>query len=102
MVLEDESSKLAEEICCSIFRKISKRELMNLVREKRDVYLLIHKETGEFYNVYVGENNKDFGEFIAIPVPKRFALLEPDENYFEMALKANIAIGIKGERDFHN
>ena len=101
MVLEDESSKLAEKICCAVFEKIDKKELMQLVKEKKEVYLLLHRETKEFYNVYVGENNKDFGEFLAIPVPKRFVLLEPDEEYFEVALKANIAIGIKGERDFH-
>lgn len=102
MVLEDESSRLAEEICNEIFEKIDKKRLMRLVKENKEVYLLLHKETREFYNVYIGENNKDFGEFLAIPVPKRFVLLEPDEEYFEVALKANIAIGIKGEKDFHS
>ena len=102
MVLEDESSRLAEEICNEIFEKIDKKRLMQLVKENKEVYLLLHKETREFYNVYIGKNNKDFGEFLAIPVPKRFVLLEPDEEYFEVALKANIAIGIKGEKDFHS
>ncbi|AKG91101.1 hypothetical protein GAH_01612 [Geoglobus ahangari] len=102
MSLEDESSHEAEKVCCSIFQRFSVDELMRLVRESQeDVYILLHREDRDFVDIYIGKNNKDFGEFIAIPLPKRFAVLEPDRNYFEVTLRANVALALKGEKDFH-
>ncbi len=75
---------------------------MKLVKNSsEDVYLLMHRDDMNFIDIYVGKNNKDFGEFIAIPVPKRFAVLEPDREYFEITLKANVALALKGEKEFH-
>ncbi len=100
--LESEVSQEADDVCSCIFEKFSVDSLMNLVREnKDDVYILLHKEDRDFVDIYIGKNNRDFGEFIAIPLPKRFAVLEPDKNYFELTLRANIAIALKGEKDFH-
>lgn len=102
MTLEDDSSSEAEKICCRILEKINIDDLMKIVKESpENVYILLHKEEKDFCDIFVGNNNKDFGDFIAIPVPKRFAILEPDKSYFEITLKANIALALKGEKDFH-
>lgn len=101
MNVEDESSE-ADRICDRIFEKINIDELMKIVRESSEnVYILLHKEEKDFCDIFVGDNNKDFGDFIAIPVPRRFAILEPDRSYFEITLKANIALALRGEKDFH-
>ncbi len=100
--VEDDSSSEAERICCRIFEKINIDELMKLVKESpENVYIILHKEEKDFCDIFIGNNNKDFGDFIAIPVPKRFAVLEPDRSYFEITLKANIALALRGEKDFH-
>ncbi len=100
--LEDESSVEAEKICCRILEKFNVEDLMRLVREtSENVYILLHREEKDFCDIFIGNNNKDFGEFIAIPIPKRFAVLEPDKYYFEVTLKANIALALKGEKEFH-
>ncbi len=102
MVLDDESSQHVDEVCCCIFERFPIEYLMELVRNNSDdVYLLMHREDRNFIDIYIGKNNKDFGEFIAILVPKRFAVFEPDKNYFELTLKANVAMALRGVRDFH-
>ncbi len=102
MVLDEESSQHVDEVCCCIFERFPVDYLMKLVKNSsEDVYLLMHRDDMNFIDIYVGKNNKDFGEFIAIPVPKRFAVLEPDREYFEITLKANVALALKGEKEFH-
>ncbi len=102
MVLDEDSSQHVEEVCCGIFERFPVEYLMELARScSEDVYLLMHRDDRNFIDIYIGRNNKDFGEFIAIPVPKRFAVLEPDREYFEITLKANVALALKGEKEFH-
>lgn len=102
MVLDEDSSQEVEEVCCCIFERFPIDYLMDLVKKSsEDVYLLMHRDDRNFIDIYIGKNNKDFGEFIAIPIPKRFAVLEPDREYFEITLKANVALALKGEKEFH-
>ncbi|MBE8540495.1 hypothetical protein [Geoglobus acetivorans] len=103
--LDDEISGSIEsevnKVCCRVFEKYSIDQLMEMVRGRENVYLLLHRDDREFVDIYVSNNGVDSSEFIAVPVPKRFAVLEPDKNYFEITLKANIALALRGERDFH-
>lgn len=101
---EEVSSNLesdVEKICCQLFQKYSLEKLMELAKSSENIYILLNREHYEFLDIYRSNNGVDSFEFIAIPVPKRFAVLEPDKNYFEITLKANIALALRGERDFH-
>uniref|UniRef100_A0A7J3TID9 Uncharacterized protein n=1 Tax=Geoglobus ahangari TaxID=113653 RepID=A0A7J3TID9_9EURY len=102
MISVEDLSSETERIYCRILEKINIDKLMKIVKESSEnVYIILHKEEKDFCDIYIGDNNKDFGDFIAIPVPKRFAVLEPDRSYFEITLKANIVLALKGEKDFY-
>uniref|UniRef100_A0A7C3YMM1 Uncharacterized protein n=1 Tax=Geoglobus ahangari TaxID=113653 RepID=A0A7C3YMM1_9EURY len=102
MISVEDLSSETERIYCRILEKININKLMKIVKESSEnVYIILHKEEKDFCDIYIGDNNKDFGDFIAIPVPKRFAVLEPDRSYFEITLKANIVLALKGEKDFY-
>ncbi len=100
-LLADPCLEECDEIYYNIVEKVPIRELMRIVREyrDRDIYIVIDRKTRKFFDltfsVYEGE------DLMFVPVPKRFAVLEPDEHYFEVTLKANIVLALKGERDYH-
>ncbi len=94
----------SDKIFKSITEYITVKELIELVRECKDksIYILLNKEDREFRNIHVDSKEiNDFENMIVIPVPKRFAVLEEDEEYFERTLKANIELALRGEKEFY-
>ncbi|MET1124300.1 MAG: hypothetical protein ABWW66_03415 [Archaeoglobaceae archaeon] len=79
---------------------------MDLVARNRNknVYIYVKRGNPESARVVVDENGRyRCDDVLCIPVPKRFALLEPDAEYFELTLKANVCLALRGvrEKDLH-
>lgn len=100
--------KIAETVCSSLFSKYSAEELMAIVEKNRgrSLFVLTTRENPGRVSVIVdteGKYNYSAQEPMFIPVPKKFAILEPDKNYFEMTLRANILLAVLGadEKELH-
>ncbi|ADC66363.1 conserved hypothetical protein [Ferroglobus placidus DSM 10642] len=100
-VLVDTCVEECDEIYVEITSKIPLKELMQIVRKyrDRDLFLRINRKKKMLESITFYEGNDE--ECIFVPIPKRFAVLEPDEHYFEVTLKANIVLALKGEKDYH-
>ncbi len=99
--LVDTCVEECDEIYVEIVNKIPLQELMKIVRKYKDrnLFLRINRKKRKLESITFYEDNDE--ECIFVPIPKRFAVLEPDEHYFEVTLKANIVLALKGERDYH-
>jgi hypothetical protein len=104
----DDLTKLANMIYGKLVSKYRIGDLMKIVRENREhgIYLIAERFNPSDVIVEIDKNGVyryQNGETLVIPIPKRFAVLEPDENYFRMTLKANIFLALNGadEKDLH-
>lgn len=100
--------KIAETICGSLFSKYSVEELMAIVEKYKNEQLFISTTRRDPANVrVVVDTDKKYkyssNEQLYIPIPKKFAVLEPDKHYFEMTLRANILLAVLGadEKELH-
>ena len=100
--------KIAETICCSLFSKYSVEELMAIVEKYRNMSLFVSTTRNDPANVRVivdvdGKYKYSANEQLCIPIPKKFAVLEPDRHYFEMTLRANVLLAVLGadEKELH-
>ena len=113
-VMDEDSSEVhvdnhvAERICKSLFKKYNAQKLMELVKQNNgsNIYILVNKRRPSKLRVVVDKQGKYrycSGEKLCIPIPKKFAVLEPDVNYFEMTVKANVFLAVLGvkEKDLH-
>ncbi len=97
---------LAERIFRLLLSRYDVESIMKFVEDNRDknVYVIVSREFPEDVRL-VADNNGRYacGSVLAIPVPKKFVLLEPDKNYFEQTLRANIFLALSGadENDLH-
>lgn len=99
---------LADEILSLILKKYSIEELMKIVASngRKNVYLYFKRQNPRSVKLLVDNGNRHryrCDDVICVPVPKRFALLEPDPAYFEVTLKANLILAFRGadERDLY-
>ncbi len=99
--LVDSCVEECDEIYVEIVSKIPLRELMDIVRnyKERELFLRINRKKKKLESITFSAGNEE--DCIYVPIPKRFAVLEPDEHYFEVTLKANIVLALRGERDYH-
>jgi hypothetical protein len=91
--------KIANEIIINLTKKYSIAEIMKLTKENssKNVYVVVSKEDPEKVNLIVDHTEKFCyccDDPLFIPVPKKFAVLEPDVAYFERTLKANIFLAL--------
>ncbi len=100
--------RLAETIFSSLFTEYGIRDLMGIVARNRDkdVYVLATRDEPEKADIVIDMDkgySYSFHDPLCIPVPKRFAILEPDKNYFEMTLKGNILLSLMevDEKELH-
>ncbi|MFO7966591.1 MAG: hypothetical protein R6U44_03225 [Archaeoglobaceae archaeon] len=100
--------RLAETLSSSIFTSYGIRDLMGIVARNRDkdVYVFASRDEPQKANIFVDTDDQysySFDDPLCIPVPKKFAILEPDKNYFEMTLKGNILLSLLGvdEKELH-
>jgi len=100
--------KLAENICNAIFEKYSVEKLMNFVKKNRvnPLYIKVSREDPSSVKLIVDKDGKfkyNSNEPLVIPIPKKFAILEPDRQYFEMTLRANVFLAVfkANERELH-
>ena len=107
--LEPPSVKLADEICKYLLSTHTIEELMETVRKNRNwnVYICTKRTDPSHIEILIDKENKHCyrcDEILMIPIPKKFAVLEPDKFYFEMTLKANILLAVQGarEKDLHH
>lgn len=104
--LECDNIRLANIIYGRILAKCRIRDLMKMIREKPDkeFYIVVERKNPLKVDIIVeDEKMYECGERLVIPIPKRFAILEPDENYFRQTLKANIFLALRGaeEKELH-
>lgn len=100
--------RLAETLFSSLFTNYGIRELMSIVsrNKDKDVFLVASRDEPEKASVVVDKDRKysySFNDPLCIPIPKKFAILEPDKNYFEMTLKGNILLSLLevDEKELH-
>jgi len=100
--------KLSEEICVSLFEKYHIEDLMDAVSKNRDkqVFVLASRDKPEKVSIIIDHGNKymySSGDPLFIPLPKKFAVLEPDKCYFEMTLRANVLLSVleADEKELH-
>lgn len=91
--------RLAETLFSSLFTNYSIKDLMSIVASNRDknVFVLSNRDKPEKASVVVDADHQysySFNDPLCIPIPKKFAILEPDKNYFEMTLKGNIVLSL--------
>ena len=105
----DLSSKLANAICDKLLNSYTIEEIMEMVAKNRDkpIYVYVKRDKPESVKLVIDSNGKHCyrcDDVLLIPVPKKFVLLEPDKMYFEMTLKANIFLAVRGveERELHH
>ena len=105
----DPSSKLADIICSKLLSTYTLEEIMETVAKNKDksVYVYVKRGKPDSVRLVVDVNGNHCyrcDDILLIPVPKKFVLLEPDKMYFEMTLKANIFLALKGakERDLYH
>lgn len=93
------SMRLAENYHSSIITRYGLKGLMSKVAKNRDksVFVVANRNDPETAGILIDSDNQhsySLNETLYIPVPKKFAVLEPDKNYFEMTLKANIFLAL--------
>ncbi len=100
--------KLAENICEIIFSKYSVESLMEFVRKNKtkDIFIEVSRKNPKDAKLIVDTEGKlkySFSEPLMIPIPKKFAILEPDKYYFEMTLRANVFLAVfrANEKELH-
>ncbi|HID43515.1 MAG TPA: hypothetical protein EYP30_07060 [Archaeoglobaceae archaeon] len=100
--------KLADNICSRLLSKHCVEDLMEIVSKNRnkDVFILASRSKPDKVSVIVDIDEKygySSGEPLFIPLPKKFAVLEPDKKYFERTLKANILLTVlqADEKELH-
>ena len=106
--LEPPQSKLADTIYLSLLSLYPIERLMETVKKHKDepVFIYTRRDKPELVEVFV-DYNREYryrcDDVLMIPVPKKFAVLEPDKVYFEMTLKANIFLAVQGadKRELH-
>ncbi|MBO8182997.1 MAG: hypothetical protein H0Z28_09435 [Archaeoglobus sp.] len=92
-------AEIANRIILNLKKKYPIHEIMKLTKDNssKNVYIVVSKEHPEKVNLIV-DHGKKFSycceDPLFIPVPKKFAVLEPDANYFERTLKANIYLAL--------
>ncbi len=105
--VEDESKQnLAERIFEVLTSKHSVEDVMKTVEDNKDktVYIVVSRDNPDAVELVVDDSGRySSGRVLSIPVPKKFAVLEPDRNYFEQTLRANIFLAVTGaeEKDLH-
>jgi len=105
----DSSSKLADIICSHLLNSYTIEEIMEMVARNRDkaIYVYVKRGKPDSVKLLVDSNGRHCyrcDDVLVIPVPKKFVLLEPDKLYFEMTLRANIFLAVRGaeERELHH
>jgi len=100
--------KLAELIYGVLLSKYSIEDIMAMVKKYKDKTLFVVASRGSPRKVSLIVDNEgrycySSNSLLFIPVPKKFAVLEPDKHYFEQTLRANILLAVLGadERDLH-
>ncbi|RLI78211.1 hypothetical protein DRP07_11300 [Archaeoglobales archaeon] len=100
--------KIANEIILNLTRKYSIGEIMKLIKDNssKNVYVVVSKGNPEKVNLIVDHMEKFCyccDDPLFIPVPRKFAVLEPDAAYFERTLKANIYLALMkaSENELH-
>jgi len=100
--------KLANSICSKLFSKHCVEDLMEIVSKNRnkDVFILASRSKPDKVSILVDTDKKycySSGDPLFIPLPKKFAVLEPDREYFERTLKANILLTVlrAEEKELH-
>ncbi|AEA47729.1 hypothetical protein [Archaeoglobus veneficus] len=100
--------RLAELIYQMLVSKYSLEEIMALVAKHRNKMMFIVTSRSNPGKVSLvidmeGKYRYSSGGLLFIPVPKKFAVLEPDKHYFEQTLKANILLAVLGvdEKELH-
>ncbi len=107
--LEDpHQHELVNRIFGGLVSKYKIEDLMKLVKENRDctVYIALTRDNPMDVDIVIDREGKYSyccGDVLMIPIPKKFAVLEPDKKYFEMTLKANIFLAVMraDERELH-
>ncbi|HIP62836.1 MAG TPA: hypothetical protein EYH04_01765 [Archaeoglobus profundus] len=100
--------KLVDEIFDGLISKYSIEDIMNIVRENKDytVYISLNRSNPWEIDIVIDKEGRfsyRCDEDMMIPIPKKFAVLEPDKKYFEMTLKANIFLAVikADKRELH-
>ncbi len=106
--IEMRNERLANVIYGRLLSKCKVKDLMKMIRENPNAnfYIIASRRDPLRVEIKVDKNSNyryENGERLVIPIPKRFAVLEPDENYFRQTLKANISLAVSGakERELH-
>ena len=105
--LELPQSKIADAIYSSLLNTYPIEKLMETVKKHKDeqIYIYTRRDNPEAVEVLISNNQHGYrcDDVLMIPVPKKFAVLEPDKVYFEMTLKANIFLAVQGadKRELH-
>ncbi len=105
----DSNSKIADDIMRSLLSSYTIDEIMDLVMKNRDkpVYVCVKRGKPDSAKIFVDSNGKHCyrcDETLLVPIPKKFVILEPDKMYFEMTLRANLLLALKGaeEKELHH
>jgi|Deesub1362B_J571_1020462.scaffolds.fasta_scaffold04256_2 hypothetical protein len=100
--------KLADNICTSLLEKHCIEEIMEIVSRNRNISVFIFASRSKPDKVSVitdldGKYSYSHGDPLFIPLPKKFAVLEPDKKYFERTLRANILLTVleADEKELH-
>uniref|UniRef100_A0A7C3RB25 Uncharacterized protein n=1 Tax=Archaeoglobus fulgidus TaxID=2234 RepID=A0A7C3RB25_ARCFL len=101
---EDTNLKLADKILENLMKIYSIEEIMQTVKKYKDksIYLCVKRSKPESPKIFVDSNGNHCyrcDETLMIPIPKKFAVLEPDRLYFEMTLRANIMLALNGAKE---
>ncbi|AGK61877.1 hypothetical protein Asulf_01911 [Archaeoglobus sulfaticallidus PM70-1] len=103
-----ETTDLANQIMFCLVNKYSIEEIMDITRKNssKNIYIMVSKRNPEKVSLFVDHNgNLSYccDDPLLIPIPKKFAVLEPDKDYFEITLKANICLALMraSEKDLH-
>ncbi len=104
--LEHDNKRLANIIYGRVIAKYRIKDLMKMIREKpeKEFHIVVERKNPLNVEIHVNDKHRyECGERLIIPIPKRFAVLEPDENYFRQTLKANIFLALNGakEKELH-
>ncbi|RLI72474.1 hypothetical protein DRO97_08885 [Archaeoglobales archaeon] len=100
--------KIAENICYALLNKYPIDYIIDLIKENKDcrIYITSSRDKPNEVDILVdkvGRYKYQCNEFLCIPIPKKFAVLEPDKRYFEATLKANIFLAVlkADEKELH-
>jgi hypothetical protein len=101
-------TRIAEKIYLSLLSKYTLEELMAIVKKNRNysLFILATRRNPRKVNVIIDikQNYRYSSEDpMFIPIPKKFAILEPDKNYFEITLRTNILLAVlrADEKELH-